>query len=272
MRWEAGRAALVCVFVASPAWAHFRLDAPEASLSQNDLGNPQKAPPCGDDGTGTATGMVTTYQEGDTITVTIDEKVFHPGHYRIALSTTGPSGLPEEPVVTAGSSTPCGTVPIQDPPVFPVLADGVFVHDAPFTQPQTIQIQLPPNVTCDNCTLQVIQFMSNHALNNPGGCFYHHCADISISKATGSGGVAGAAGSGGSAGTVGTGGSSTGGAAGSGGTTGAGGSKAKAGTSSDDGGCSCSLPGRGNGETSALMAAAALLLAFGGRRRRVTSG
>jgi hypothetical protein len=36
------------------------------------------------------------------------------------------------------------------------------------------------NISCDHCTLQVIEFISNHALNNPVGCFYHHCADISI--------------------------------------------------------------------------------------------
>jgi MYXO-CTERM domain-containing protein len=34
--------------------------------------------------------------------------------------------------------------------------------------------------TCQNCTLQVFQWMSNHGLNNPGGCFYHHCAAVNI--------------------------------------------------------------------------------------------
>jgi hypothetical protein len=44
-------------------------------------------------------------------------------------------------------------------------------------------VTLPPNVTCSHCTLQVIEFMSDHGLNNPGGCFYHHCADISVGDA-----------------------------------------------------------------------------------------
>jgi hypothetical protein len=90
------------------------------------------------------------------------------------------SELPPEPLVTPGATTPCGTVPIESPPVFPVLADDVFDHTAPFTTPQSAQITLPSNVTCTHCTLQVIEFMSDHPLNNPGGCFYHHCADISI--------------------------------------------------------------------------------------------
>jgi hypothetical protein len=43
-----------------------------------------------------------------------------------------------------------------------------------------VHVTLPSNVTCEKCTLQVIEFMSDHPLNNPGGCFYHHCADIAI--------------------------------------------------------------------------------------------
>jgi hypothetical protein len=68
----------------------------------------------------------------------------------------------------------------MDPPVFPVLADGVLVHTAPFSGPQSFDVQLPAGMTCDHCTLQIIQFMSNHVLNNPGGCFYHHCATVNI--------------------------------------------------------------------------------------------
>jgi hypothetical protein len=161
--------------------AHFVLDAPACWMSQDAFGLPEKAGPCGDEGGGTPTALVTAFQTGQTITVTIDEKIFHPGHYRIALAVNNRSELPAEPPVTA-AATPCGSVPIANPPVFPVLADGVFAHTKAFSGPQTTQITLPPNVTCSKCTLQVIEFMSDHGLNNPGGCFYHHCADISISS------------------------------------------------------------------------------------------
>jgi hypothetical protein len=171
-------AAFVCA--PAPANAHFILKSPEASLAQDNLGSPQKMAPCGDDGSGVASGKVTAYQSGQTITVTIDEKVYHPGHYRISLGVNGPGDIPVEPVVTPGANTPCGTAPIQANPVFPVLADGVFEHKAPFDAPQSITITLPKDVTCDHCTLQVLEFMSNHALNDPGGCYYHHCSDISI--------------------------------------------------------------------------------------------
>lgn len=178
-------AAAASVGAPAPANAHFILTEPAASLKQNDLGNPQKAPPCGDDGGSPTSGQVTAYQAGQTITITINETIFHPGHYRISLGVNGPGDIPVEPVVTPGA-TACGSAPIDPNPVFPVLADGVFEHQKAFDGPQSITITLPKDVTCDHCTLQVLEFMSNHALNNPGGCYYHHCSDISIQSSSGS--------------------------------------------------------------------------------------
>lgn len=160
------------------AHAHFVLQAPPAAHEQDALGDPQKAPPCGDAGSSVETGIITPYQAGDTITITIAETIYHPGHYRIALAPT-PEELPPEPPVTP-NNTDCGTAPIDPAPVYPVLADGVFVHDAPFGEAQSIEVTLPDDLECTNCTLQVIQFMSNHGLNNPGGCYYHHCAQITV--------------------------------------------------------------------------------------------
>lgn len=184
-----GAAALGVVALLSPgpADAHFILRAPASWMSQNSLGDPQKQGPCGTGTGGTPTGSITAVQAGQTITISIDETIYHPGHYRIALAVNDRSELPPEPVVTAGR-TPCGSVPIQDPPVFPVLADGVLLHSRPFSGRQTIEVTLPPNVTCEHCTLQVIEFMSDHALNVPGGCFYHHCADLSITSVAVDGG------------------------------------------------------------------------------------
>jgi hypothetical protein len=174
-----------------PAQAHFKLTAPDSWMSQDVLGSPQKAGPCGDEKGGTATGKITAYKPGDTVTIQLTETVFHPGHYRVALSVKDRSELPADPKVTAGN-TPCGSAAIQSPPVFPVLADGVLPHTSQLNGPQTIKVTLPNNVTCTKCTLQIIEFMSNHALNNPGGCFYHHCADISIQGASSGAGGGGA--------------------------------------------------------------------------------
>lgn len=165
------------------AAAHFTLMEPESWRAQDILGNPQKLGPCGDDGSAAMSGAITEYQTGQTITVSLDETIFHPGWYRVALSVNDRSELPPEPIVTPGSDSPCGTVEIMDPPVFPVLADGVLVHTASLSGAQTFEVTLPPGVTCDHCTLQIIEFMQHHPLNMPGGCFYHHCADISIHDA-----------------------------------------------------------------------------------------
>jgi hypothetical protein len=45
--------------------------------------------------------------------------------------------------------------------------------------PWETDIQLP-NINCEHCTLQVIQFMADHRYNQPGGYSYHHCADLAI--------------------------------------------------------------------------------------------
>jgi uncharacterized protein (TIGR03382 family) len=182
---------VVATLVPLSALAHFVLEAPACWMSQDIGGAPLKMGPCGDEGGGTPTNVVTPFHPGDTVTITVNEIIFHPGHYRVALSVNDRSELPAEPAVVAGNNTPCGTAAIESPAVFPVLADDMLDHSTQFSSPQTFQVTLPTNVTCTKCTLQIIEFMSEHPLNNPGGCFYHHCADISIQPASGDGGFEG---------------------------------------------------------------------------------
>jgi hypothetical protein len=155
--------------------AHFALRAPESWRVQDGLGNPQKTGPCGDEGSAAETGAITPFSPGETITITLDETIHHPGHYRVALAVNDRSELPAPPPVTPGD-TDCGTVPIMMPAVFPVLADGMLEHTTPFSGTQSFQVTLPTDVTCTRCTLQVLEFMSDHG----APCFYHHCADVSI--------------------------------------------------------------------------------------------
>jgi hypothetical protein len=37
-----------------------------------------------------------------------------------------------------------------------------------------------PNINCDHCSLQVIQFMEEHGVNTDGRFTYHHCSDLKI--------------------------------------------------------------------------------------------
>lgn len=170
-----GVSVLVCG-VLTPARAHFVLMAPDSWRTQGQFGDPQKVGPCGDEGNAATTGKVTAFRPGQTIEVTIDERIYHPGHYRVALAINDRSELPPPPPVVPVDRDPCGSTVIQDPPVFPILADNLLPHTQPFTAPQTFSITLPSDVTCERCTLQVLEYMSSHA--QP--CFYYHCADISI--------------------------------------------------------------------------------------------
>ena len=177
-----GRALLVgaaLVFAPVRTHAHFVLVTPDAWMSQDAFGLPEKVGPCGDEGGGTPTGKVTVFRPGQTISVTIDEVVTHPGHYRVALAVNDRSELPPEPKVTPTGNDPCASAAIQSPPIFPILADNLLPHTQAFGAPQTFTVTLPTNVTCTKCTLQVLEFMSNHG----APCFYHHCADISIQGA-----------------------------------------------------------------------------------------
>jgi len=135
----AALAAAVAVFLTSGvARSHFVLQAPASWAAQDGQGNPQKSAPCGQADPSIAaspTNAVTAFAPGQTITVTIDEAVFHPGHYRAVLSTTGPGGLPSDPATTLPGT--CMDLAVQDPPVYPVLADGMLPHTDPFTGPQS---------------------------------------------------------------------------------------------------------------------------------------
>jgi hypothetical protein len=218
------------------AQAHFNLMAPPSWMSQTAQGDPQKTGPCGNEGGGTATGTVTAYRPGDMVTVTLRETVFHPGHYRIALSVNNRNELPAPPPATRVGNDACGMVPIQSPPVFPVLADGVLAHTSAMSGAQSISVRLPTDVTCTKCTLQVVEYMSMHA----APCFYYHCADISIQGAPADGGATGGA-SGTDAGSTDAGnrdggGAATGGASGTGGSSGSGGSPGTGGSSTGSGG------------------------------------
>ena len=183
--------AIAAAALSSAADAHFVLVSPAASLVQNRLGDPQKQAPCGgvsaNPGRGTAANpgtpsqAITRIKGGTALHLLLQETVFHPGHYRVALARTA-AQLPADPVVTTRDSErgPWSvSAAIQAPPVAPVLADGLFVHAERPTGLWETDVQIP-NIDCPNCVLQVIQFMAEHARNMDGDYSYHHCAFVDI--------------------------------------------------------------------------------------------
>jgi len=167
--------------------AHFKLLEPASWLIENDRGDPQKAGPCGGTNTdwGKPSNIVTKVIGGQKLRLKIQETVYHPGHYRVALAVNSPTELPLDPETTTRPSErgPWSvSAVIQSPPQIPVLADGLFVHSTRPTGPMPPwETDIPlPNINCRRCTLQVVQWMAEHAFNNPGGYTYHHCAHLQI--------------------------------------------------------------------------------------------
>jgi len=179
--------------------AHFILVEPSSWIQENQLGDPQKVGPCGGEPGGDnaqiLTGVITEVTGGANLHLKIQETIYHSGHYRIALSVNSRNELPADPFAEEkwtdqGLYSVWGA--IQSPPQIPVIADGLFTHypdpekgERASFRPETPmapwEADVPiPNINCEKCTLQVLQFMADHRYNQPGGYSYHHCADLKI--------------------------------------------------------------------------------------------
>jgi MYXO-CTERM domain-containing protein len=182
--------------------AHIFIDYPDAALypgpspvpwwNQDSLGLPQKLGPCGDEDDATDAGggptyVVTPFAPGAVVTLQWTEVISHAGWFRIALAADRNDFV--DPPVLVGPNGNSADAGIEDPPVLPVLADGIYRHAigaAKTWPPYSITL---PTTPCAKCTIQIIQVMLDHPSNlgnlpdgapNPDGFLYHHCMDISI--------------------------------------------------------------------------------------------
>jgi len=179
--------------IAPFAWAHFRLLEPASWIEENNLGDPQKLGPCGGVSAnpakgkaanpGTPTNMITQAKGGQKLHIKLQETVYHPGHYRIALAVNSRAELPADPeVVTRDSDKGPWSVSarIDSAPKPPILADGLFAHNTKQGDLLWETDVTLPNISCAKCTLQIIQFMAEHGRNGDGDFSYHHCAELQI--------------------------------------------------------------------------------------------
>ena len=206
MRFSTGLAASLAVFsFASAGWAHIDMTSPDPR-SHTEL----KSAPCGPPGN-TRSATPTYYSPGDSVTIHWDETVDHPSHYRIMLDMDGSDfSDPSSFTDTCDSTVDSDPICIADD-----IADGNGgSHEYTFNLPTT---------PCDNCTIQLIQVMTDKPPYGDGNDIYHACADIVISTApdpttaaASSASHAAAATSNAAAATSGTGSLSTGGAGGAG--------------------------------------------------------
>src|SRR5688572_25050516 len=137
---------LLLMGAARTAEAHFVLLDPPSWTNENGLGDPQKDTPCGGEG-GTPTGVVTTFRAGETITVRWRETIYHPGHWRIALSDNRADFV--DPIVSVDNNGVSTGATIQDPPVAPVLLDGLFPRSGGGSSGTTFEQEITlPNEPC----------------------------------------------------------------------------------------------------------------------------
>jgi hypothetical protein len=217
-------ACLLSLTFVSSAFAHVRLDAPTPRYPEVQ-GEPDmdiKEGPCGreNDSRTTDESRVTTFEAGSTITVEWRETIPHTGWFRIAFDEDGQDGFPASPTT--------GGPPSSSSATYPILKDGI-PSGGMRNMAYSTEITLP-STPCDNCTLQLIQVMTDRPNNPP----YFTCADIILTAPAGAGGTGGAGGMSGAAG-------ASGGGAGGAGNGGAGGVSGMAGTGGGGAG------GAGNG-------------------------
>lgn len=143
------------------ASAHIALSQPPTNSTD------MKIRPCGAPAGGVRTG----YDAGQTITVIWDETIDHPGHYRIAFDDDGRDVFQD----------PTGFTDVSGGPG--VLLDGIPDGDAGVTHYE-VQLTLP-SISCDTCTLQVIQVMTDKGPVWGDNDVYYQCADLRLVLADG---------------------------------------------------------------------------------------
>jgi MYXO-CTERM domain-containing protein len=182
--------------LSAAASAHVRLVYPTpryATPAATNSSNQIKDSPCGvtNDSRTQDMSRVTELTAGSTITVEFAETVQHPGFFRISFDDDGQDAFVPPPLARTAIQMGATTLP--------VLKDNIpDTNSASYTAEVVV-----PNMPCENCTLQLIQVMTN-AQTWAEEDIYFTCADIRI--------VAGNAGAGGmGAGGMGAGGMSGGG-------------------------------------------------------------
>jgi uncharacterized protein (TIGR03382 family) len=155
--------ALSLLLAPSVAMAHAVLTYPPPRTTE------LKSAPCGAAGSTRGTN-VTTLAPGATIQVLFKETIDHPGHYRISFDEDGQDFF----MPTDFNTNTEGQLNVIDdliPDIQGTLPAG--------GRPYMVDITLP-NVECANCTLQLIQMMTETATFEAANDIYFSCADITL--------------------------------------------------------------------------------------------
>lgn len=183
------RRLVIVSLVAAPAVAaaHIRMDFPAPRTTEQKLrhcGNPD-----------TPRGAPNVFRPGETITVEWTETINHRGWYRLSFQPDG-----SEFELPLGNGGPCGApgacgacvgadcdFPTEDLTGQTDPGTGSYVFADRIADGTTSFEITFPDIECANCTLQLIQLMSdghgsyNETLEVDGNDIYYQCADITLS-------------------------------------------------------------------------------------------
>jgi len=175
---HAASAGLALLGFVGEARAHIDLREPQPREHgpSRDPNSNVKSGPCGQEVNG-RTDRVSVFEPGATIEVTWDETTNHRSYYRVAFDVDGDDAFP----TFLGNGV--GTEGIDPQGLCPADGQVILAYDMDDRSggSHTLAVRLP-DVECERCTLQVIQFMYD-----TGRPYYFQCADLALrrSRATG---------------------------------------------------------------------------------------
>ena len=112
----------------------------------------------------------------------VEETIFHPGHYCIALARSR-DALPTDHEVTM-YETENGprslSTEIETDPQPPVIVDRLWLHAKRPAPTRWATDSCVPSIECEGCVFQIIQFMAEYSEVHEGGFPYHHYPDVII--------------------------------------------------------------------------------------------
>jgi hypothetical protein len=130
-----------------------------------------KEGPCGQEQNGRGQN-INVFAPGDTLTVRWREFVNHRGYYRVAFDASGDDGFPTFP---GPGASPAGDDPTRSCPVDGRVILGYELEDGTGGE-YSLEVTLP-DIECENCTLQVVQYMYD-----TGRPYYFQCADLALRR------------------------------------------------------------------------------------------
>ncbi len=178
-RWRCAlRAAIVSSAAAQPAAAHLDLTSPvpresgRVVIGSETNGN-LKEGPCGQLENG-RTERVNVFSPGETIVVAWVEYVNHDSYYRVAFDAEGDDDFPAfaGPGVAAEGHDPRAYCPVD--------GHTILAYELEDRRGGAYEIEVTlPDIECERCTLQVIQYMYGRGRQQP---YYFQCADLALRR------------------------------------------------------------------------------------------